>query len=104
CLRGVVAFWRHEPAEEHFATAARIARADNNDLGELYAVGYLAAIAARSGRRERAARLLRRADALAAGDAALHFVAMAAGLARALLLEQTSDVSGATNAAVAALR
>jgi LuxR family maltose regulon positive regulatory protein len=104
CLSGLVAFWSGQPSEEHFARAAQIARADNNDLGELYAVGYLAALAARNGQRERAVRLLRRADALAAGDAALHFVAMAAGLGRALLLEQASDLAGALEAATAALR
>jgi LuxR family maltose regulon positive regulatory protein len=109
CLRGLLAYWAGnqdlDAARRAFDRAAALARADENELGELYALGYLARLAVLEGDGERAERLLRRAESLLATGTGsdVHFVAMAVHLARALESERRSDAATARKRAWQAL-
>ena len=90
-VRGLVAYWTGARAAAHrcFARAAELAERDGNVLGLVYALGYLALIAAEGGDREGVAARLAQVQRLREDDEAVgeHFVAAIALLAEGRMLE-----------------
>jgi LuxR family maltose regulon positive regulatory protein len=102
-VRGLVAYWTGARAAAHrcFGRAAELAERDGNVLGLVYALGYLALIAAEGGDREGVAARLAQVQRLREDDEAVgeHFVAAIALLAEGRMLE----ASGAYEAAAPVL-
>jgi len=85
-VRGLLAYWegRAFAAAAHFGRAGDLAAQDGNRLGQAYALGYLALMAADAGEADLARARRAAFDALGDDDAAIgeHFVASVAALAR----------------------
>jgi LuxR family transcriptional regulator, maltose regulon positive regulatory protein len=98
CMLGVTSYWRDAPADaagslEH---ALALAERDHNELGQSYALGYLALARAELGSADQAAELADRAIGLGdAGGFSEHFVPMVGHLARGRLEERRGELEPA---------
>jgi LuxR family maltose regulon positive regulatory protein len=83
-IAGAVAYWGGGDAQRELQEALSTAAADGNQLGQLYALGYLSRACGEAGDAAAAAARLAEADALLDEDPALseHFVALTVELAR----------------------
>jgi ATP/maltotriose-dependent transcriptional regulator MalT len=98
CMLGVTRYWRgdHDEAAATLEHAARLAARDRNDLGQSYALGYLALARAELGETEPAGESAERAIHLSeTGRFGEHFVAMVGQLARGRLEERGGDLERA---------
>ena len=102
CIRGAAAHWSGDPeaADAALREAVGRAAADGNGLAGVYALGYLALIAAEHGREAEAGRLLVDVDRLLAADPQLdqqfiggvpHLARARASLGRGALAEAESE-------------
>jgi LuxR family transcriptional regulator, maltose regulon positive regulatory protein len=96
---GITAYWSGEArgAERVFEQARRLAEANGNALGTIYALGYLGTISIERGAEREAEHLLRRAADTVGGEPQLdeHFTAMVAHLARGRLLAGQGSLASA---------
>jgi LuxR family maltose regulon positive regulatory protein len=98
CLLGVTSYWRGAPrdAAASLERALALAEHESNELGQSYALGYLALARAELGEAERAEELAGRAIRLGdVGGFAEHFVPMVGHLARGRLEERRGELEPA---------
>ncbi|HEV3377896.1 MAG TPA: hypothetical protein VG126_11525, partial [Thermoleophilaceae bacterium] len=98
CMLGVTSYWRGDLGESASALehALGLAERDGNELGQSYALGYLALARAELGEADEADALADRAIRLSeAGGFGEHFVAMIGQLARGRLQEQRGELEAA---------
>jgi ATP/maltotriose-dependent transcriptional regulator MalT len=98
CMLGVTSFWRgdHGQASGSLECALELAERDRNELGQSYALGYLALARMELGSPGDAEGLAGRAIQLSeAGGFAEHFVAMVGHLARGRLEERRGELEPA---------
>jgi LuxR family maltose regulon positive regulatory protein len=106
CILGVTRHWRgaHADAVTTLEHALRIAESDGNQLGQSYALGYLALARGALGDVGEADELSRRAIGLSeAGGFGEHFVAMIGQLASGQLEERRGELEDAQRSLVRAL-
>jgi LuxR family transcriptional regulator, maltose regulon positive regulatory protein len=98
CMLGVTSYWRGAAgdAAASLERALALAERDRNELGQSYALGYLALARTELGSADEAAELADRAIALGdAGGFAEHFVSMVGHLARGRLEERRGELEPA---------
>src|SRR5271166_2050163 len=95
CLLAITLWWIGDPsaAETELGLVIGLAKADENSLAAVYALGYLALIEVDRARDSEAEGYLRRFDDLAREEPQLdeHFTAMVAHVARGRLLQEAGD-------------